>query len=160
MGAEWYRGGMVTPQGLEAGRTIRVTFPDKAKAPGPFDFYNLLYKTKVVPDGERDSDAATRFARDAKEQRTVAQNLATFGVPEQETGGSGKGHKPGHGHQLVMIIKKAKSALARHFLRCGKVRTVWIGTKPAKAGRPLGAYVEFETEEGRDAALAQGARAA
>ena len=147
LGAEWYRGGMVTPQGLEAGRTIRVTFPDKAKAPGPFNFYNLLYKTQVVPDGERDSDAATRFARDAKEQRTVAQNLATFGVPSSKKG-------------YNQVIKQAKSALARHFLRCGKVRTVWIETKPAKAGRPLGAYVEFETEEGRDAALAQGARAA
>ena len=147
LGAERYRGGMVTPQGLEAGRTIRVTFPDKAKAPGPFNFYNLLYKTQVVPDGERDSDAATRFARDAKEQRTVAQNLATFGVPSSKKG-------------YNQVIKQAKSALARHFLRCGKVRTVWIETKPAKAGRPLGAYVEFETEEGRDAALAQGARAA
>ena len=127
------------PKGLHIERTIRVTLPDKTKALGPQN--KLLYKTKMVRNGEQCPGEECEFARDAKELRTVGQNLATFGFPNPAS--------------LPWVFKVAKAALANHFLCFGKVRKVWIGRHFGK----VKAYVEFVTEEGRDMAIAGAAPA-
>ena len=127
------------PKGLHIERTIRVTLPDKTEALGPRN--KLLYKTQVVGNGEQCPGEECEFARDAKELRTVGQNLATFGFPDPAS--------------PPWQFGVAKAALEKHFLCFGKVRKVWIGRYFAKRK----AYVEFATEEGRDMALAGAAPA-